>query len=63
MVLPTSGGEATNLEKMKALYESVQSWGTEEEGSIPFTYWKGVDEYLDPVETTSLSANYAVVFL
>ena len=44
VVLPTGGGEATNPENMEALYASVRSWGTEEEDTIPFPYWKGFDE-------------------
>ena len=60
----TKGGcEATNLENMEALYASIRSWGMEEEGNIPFPSWKGVDEYRDPVDPTSLSANFAAVFL
>ena len=48
---------------MEALYESVRSWGTKEGEEIPFTPWKGVDEYQEPVEPTSLSANFSAVFL
>ena len=44
VVFPTGGGESTNPEKTEALYASIQSWGTVEEGNIPFPYWKGVDE-------------------
>ena len=33
---------------------------TEEEG-IPFTNWKGVYEYQEPVDLNSLSANFAVI--
>ena len=44
------------------MYASVRSWSTEEEYDIPFPYWKGVDEYRDPVEPNSLSANFAAVF-
>ena len=62
VVLPTSGGEATNLENMGALYSSVCSWDTEEEGDINFPSWKGVDEYQDPLEPTLLSAYFADVF-
>ena len=47
---------------MEALYASVQSLGKEEEVGITFTSCKGVDEYQDPVEPTSLSANFAAVF-
>ena len=63
MLFPTGGGEATKPENMKALYASVQSWGTEEEYIIPFLTYKGVDEYRDPIDPTSLSANFAAVFL
>ena len=44
MLLLPGGDEATNTEKMEALYASVRSWGTEEEDNIPFPDWKGVDE-------------------
>ena len=54
LVFPTGGGEAKNLVNMEALYASVRSWGTEEEEKIPFTSWKGVDEYQDPVVPTLL---------
>ena len=63
MVFPPGGGEAINPENIEALYSSVRSWGTEEEGDIPFTSWKGVDEYQDLFDPTSLSANFADVFL
>ena len=43
MVFPTGVGEATNPEKMKALYAPVQSLGTEEEGDIHLPSWEGVD--------------------
>ena len=62
MVIPTGGSEATNPENTEALYASVRSWGTEEEGETTFPYWKGVEEYQDSVEPTSLSANFAAVF-
>ena len=55
MVLPTGRGESKNPENMEALYSSVWSWGEEEEEEITFTSWKGVYEYRDPVEPTSLS--------
>ena len=48
---PSCGGESTNPENMEALYASVQSWGTEEEGDIPFPSWQGVDEYRDRVDS------------
>ena len=48
---------------MKALYASLQSWGTEEEDNTNLPSWKGVDEYRDPVDTTSLSSNFASVLL
>ena len=54
------GGETTNPENMEALYASLQSWGDEEEYDI---YWKGVDEYREPVEHNSLSENFVAVFL
>ena len=47
---------------MEALYASVQSWGTEEKIDIPFSSWKQVDEYREPVDPTSLSANFVAVF-
>ena len=47
---------------MEALYASIWSWGTEEEDDIHLLYWKGVYEYQDPVEPTSLSANFDDVF-
>ena len=47
---------------MEALYAYVQSWGTEEEDSIRFLSWKGVDDYQEPLDPTSLSANFADVF-
>ena len=62
VVFPTGGCEAKNSENMEDLYASVHSWGTEEKYAITFQTWKGVDEYQDPVETTSLSANFAAVF-
>ena len=62
MVFSTGGGESTNPENMEALYVSVRSRGMEEEEDTPFTYWKGVDEYQDPVYPTSLSANLTAVF-
>ena len=39
---------------MEALYESVRSWGREEEYEIPFPSWNGVDDYQDPVDPTDL---------
>ena len=62
VVFPTSGGEATNTEKIEALYTSIRSRGTEGEDGIPFPSWKGVAEYRDPVDSTSLSANFADEF-
>ena len=62
VVLLTSGVKSTNLENIEALYAYVLSWVKEEEEDVPFLTWKGVDEYWDPVETTSLSANFAAVF-
>ena len=35
----------------------------EEEDKITFPTWKVVDEYWDPVESTSLSDNFAAVFM
>ena len=61
--LPMGGGEVTRKEDMEALYASVRSSGIEEEYVIPFTDWEGVEEYWDPVETTSLQANFTAVFL
>ena len=55
-------GEARSPENMESLYASVQSLGMEEDYDIPFTDWKGVGEYQDSVEPTSLSANFATVF-
>ena len=63
MVLPIGGGEDTKPENMEALYAYIRLWGTEEEDNTPFPYWKGVDEYHELVERTSLSANFAAVFL
>ena len=34
----------------------------EEEDDIPLPSWKGVNEYQDPVDPTSLSANFRAVF-
>ena len=62
LVFPVGGDESANLEKMEALYTSVRSWGMEEEDGIPFPYWKGVDEYRDPVDPTSLSAKLLALF-
>ena len=62
MLLLPGGDEATNTEKMEALYASVLSWGTEEEDNIPFPPWNGVYEYRDPVYPTSLSAKLVSVF-
>ena len=42
-VFLTSGGEATNLEKIEALYAYVRSWYMEEEDNIPLPDCKGVD--------------------
>ena len=47
---------------MEALYESVRSWVREEDDNISFPSWKGVDEYRDPVDPTSLSAKFMAVF-
>ena len=35
-IFPTGEGEATNPEKMEDLYESIHSWGMEEEDGIDF---------------------------
>ena len=40
---------------MEALYAYVRSWGMEKEDDIPLTYWKGVDEYQDPVYPTKFA--------
>ena len=53
----------TNLENMESLYSSIRSWGTEEVVNISLPDWKGVDKYQDPVETNSLSVNFAALFL
>ena len=37
--------------------------GTYEEYNIPLPSWKGVGDYRDPVEPTSLSSNFAAVIL
>ena len=47
---------------MEALYASIRSWGTEEEGNKPSSIRKGVDEYLEPTDPASLSANFAALF-
>ena len=52
VAFPTGRGEATNPENMEALYASVQLWGTEKEGDIPFPSWNLFDEYRDPVDST-----------
>ena len=62
LAFPTVGGESTNPENMEALYASVRSWGMEEQDNTPFPYWKGVDEYQDPVDPTYLSSKFAAVF-
>ena len=62
VVLLTSGVKSTNLENIEALYASVRSRSTEEEDIIIFPYCKGVDDYRDSVDPTSLSANFADVF-
>ena len=49
-------------ENMEVLYASIRSWCTEEEEVIPLPYWKGVDEYRDPIEPNSLSTNFTAVF-
>ena len=58
VVFPTGGYEVTNLEMMESFNASKQSWDTEEEDNTPFTYWKGIDEYRDPIDSTSLTANF-----
>ena len=62
-ILPTGGGEAIIMENMESLYASIQSWGTEEEDGINFPERKRVGEYRDPVDPTSLLANFAAVLL
>ena len=37
-------------------------WDKEEEDLISFPYWKGVDEYWEPVDPTSLSTNFEAMF-
>ena len=56
-------GEAINLENMEDLYAYVRSWGTGEEDGIPFTDWKVVDEYREPIDPNCLSESFAAVFL
>ena len=62
MVFPTGAGEATNSENMKYLYASLMLCGAKEEADITFLTWKGVDEYQETVDLTSLSSNFAAVF-
>ena len=62
VVFPTGIVEYTNPEKVEALYASIRSWVTKEEDATPFTDWKVVGEYRDPVDPTSLSDNFAAVF-
>ena len=62
VVFLTSGGEATKPENMEALYASVWSWFTEEEDGTLLPNRKGVDEYQDPVDPSSLSDNFAAMF-
>ena len=45
LVFLTVVGEAKNPENMEDSYESVRSWGMEEEDYITFTYLMEVDEY------------------
>ena len=63
MTFPSGVGEAITPENMEALYASIQLWAMEEEYDIPFSIWKGVDEYQEPLDPTSLSANFAAMFL
>ena len=56
------GGDITCQGNMEDLYASIRSQGMEEEYDIRFPDWKGVDDYQDFVEPTSLSANFAAVF-
>ena len=44
-VFLTVVGEVKNPENIEGLYESVRSWGMEEEDYITFTYLMEVDEY------------------
>ena len=60
-VFPTVVGEATSPENMEASYASVRSWDREEEDDAPFPDWKGFGEYLEPVDPTPLSSNFASV--
>ena len=57
------GGGATSPENVKALYAFVCSRDKKEQYNIPFVDWKRVGEYWDPVDPTSLSANFAAMFL
>ena len=43
VVFMTGGVDATNPENMEALYESVRSWGTEEEDDTNFPSCNGFD--------------------
>ena len=52
-----------NPENMEALYAFIHSWVTEFYGNIAFPERKGVDKLQDPVEPTSLSVNFAAVFM
>ena len=55
-------GEATNPEKMEALYDSIRTCGTEEQDNTPFPSCKVVYEYQDTVDLTSLSDEFAALF-
>ena len=46
---------------MKAIYSLVRSWDMKEYYYIIFPDWKGVDEYQDPIYSTSLSDISAAV--
>ena len=49
-------------ESMAALYASVRTSEEDEVGFISYPEWKGVEEYHDPIDPSSLSANFADIF-
>ena len=61
-IFPTGGGKATRPENIVAFNASVWSQGMEEQVDLTFLKWKGVDEERDPVDPTSLSANFVAQF-
>ena len=62
-IFPMGGGEVKIPENMESLYAYVWAWCMEEEDNINLPYWNVVDEYLNPVEPTLLSANLEAVIL